>query len=102
MRLLAFDCIKKKKKKKKLEDAELLQALLNEDDAQTQQQLADQLNVRRKAVFVRLKAMGKIQKLEKLVPLKLNGRCRKTEKILANAARLVQKNTISPSNCDWR
>ena len=44
---------------KKFQDSEL-QALLDEDDAQTQQQLADQLNVTREVVFIRLKAMGKI------------------------------------------
>jgi len=43
---------------KKFEDSEL-QALLDEDDAQTQKQLADQLNVTREAVFIRLKFMGK-------------------------------------------
>jgi len=37
-----------------------LQALLDENDAQ--QQLADQLNVTREAVSIRLKSMGKIQK----------------------------------------
>ena len=45
---------------KKFEDADL-QALLDEDDAQTQQQLADQLNVTREAVSIRLKTMGKIE-----------------------------------------
>jgi len=39
----------KRKPPKKFEDSEL-QALLDEDDAQTQQQLADQLNVTREAV----------------------------------------------------
>jgi len=43
---------------KKFEDSEL-QALLDKDDAQTQQQLADQLNVTREAVSIRLKSMGK-------------------------------------------
>ena len=47
---------------KKFEDSEL-QALLDEDDAQTQQQLADQLNVTREAVSIRLKSMEKIQKM---------------------------------------
>jgi len=42
----------------KFEDSEL-QALLDEDDAQTQQQFADQLNVTREAVSIRLKSMGK-------------------------------------------
>ena len=49
---------KRGKPPKKFEDSEL-QALLDEDDAQTQQQLADQLNVTRKAVSIRLKSNGK-------------------------------------------
>jgi len=57
---------------KKFEDSEL-QALL-EDDAQTQQQLADQLNMTREAVFIRLKSMGKIQKMGKWIPHELNER----------------------------
>ena len=36
--------------------------MLDEDDAQTQQQLADQLNVTRETVFIRLKSMGKMGK----------------------------------------
>jgi len=51
---------------KKFADSEL-QALLDEDDAQTQQQLADQLNVTREAVSIRLKAMNKIIKVGKWV-----------------------------------
>lgn len=58
---------------KKFQDREL-QALLDDDDAQTQQQLADQLNVTREAVSIRLKAMGKIQKIGKWVPHELNER----------------------------
>lgn len=46
---------------KKFKDAEL-KALLDEDDAQTQQQLAKQLNVDRCTVSRRLKAMGMILK----------------------------------------
>jgi len=49
------------KPSKKFEDSEL-QALLDEDDAQTQQ-LADQLNVTQEAISIRLKSMGKIQKM---------------------------------------
>ena len=41
---------------RKSEDSEL-QALLDEDDAQTQQQFADQLNVTQEAVSIRLKSM---------------------------------------------
>ena len=45
---------------RKSEDSEL-QVLLDED-ARIQQRLADQLNVTREAVSIRLKFMGKIQK----------------------------------------
>jgi len=45
-------------KPKKFEDSEL-QALLDENDAQTQQQLADQLNMTREAVSIYLKSNGK-------------------------------------------
>jgi len=55
---------------KKFEDSEL-QTLLDENDAQTQQ-LADQLNVTRETVSIRLKSMGKIQKMGKWVPHELN------------------------------
>jgi len=62
-----FDVRNKERGKpsKKFEDSEL-QALLDEDDAQTQQQLANQLNVTREAVSIRLKSMGKIQKIKKM------------------------------------
>ena len=63
---------------KKFQDSEL-QALLDEDDAQTQQ-LADQLNVTREAVSIRLKAMGKIQKVGKWVPHELNERQQENRK----------------------
>jgi len=46
---------------KKFEDTEL-QSVLDEDDTQTQQQLAEQLGVAQQTVSDRLKAMGKIQK----------------------------------------
>ena len=64
---------------KKFQDSEL-QALLDEDDAQTQQQLADQLNVTREAVSIRLKAMEKIQKVGKWVPHELNERQQENRK----------------------
>lgn len=47
----------------KFEDGEL-QASLDEDDAQTQQQLAASLGVTRQAVLKRLQEIGKIQKEE--------------------------------------
>ena len=64
---------------KKFRDSEL-QASLDEDDAQTQQQLADQLNVTREAVSIRLKAMGKIQKVGKWVPREPNERQQENRK----------------------
>jgi len=64
---------------KKFEDSEL-QALLDENNAQTQQHLADQLNVTREAVSIRLKSMGKIQKMRKWVPHELNERQQENRK----------------------
>ena len=58
---------------KKFEDEEL-QALLDEDPTQLQQQLAQTLNVTRGAICQRFKAMGKIQKYRKCVPHQLNDR----------------------------
>ena len=58
---------------KKFEDTEL-QALLDEDDAQSQQQLADSLNVCQKTISNRLNKMGKMQKEGKLVPYELTER----------------------------
>ena len=59
-----FDVVDKEhgKPPKRYEDAEL-QALLDEDDAQTQKQLAEQLEVSQQAVSNRLCEMGKIQKV---------------------------------------
>lgn len=54
---------------RKFEDHQL-QALLDENDSQTQQ-LADQLGVGQEIISRRLRAMGKIQKLGKCVPYEL-------------------------------
>ena len=51
---------------KMFEDEEL-QALLDEDPTQSQQQLAQKLNVTRGAICQRLQSMGKIQKYGKWV-----------------------------------
>ena len=58
-----------------------MQTLLDEDDTQTKQELAYQLNVSQKAVSIRLKAMGKIQKVGKWVPHELNERQQENRKI---------------------
>ncbi|EFN83005.1 Histone-lysine N-methyltransferase SETMAR, partial [Harpegnathos saltator] len=52
---------------KKFEDKEL-EALLEEDQSQTQEELAESLGVTQQAVFVRLRDMGIIQKQGNWVP----------------------------------
>jgi len=70
---------------KKYEDVEL-QALLDENDSQTQKQLAEQLSVSQQAVSNLLQEMGKIQKVGRWVPHELNKRqmkrCKNTCEIL--------------------
>ncbi|GFX52178.1 mariner Mos1 transposase [Trichonephila clavipes] len=66
---------------KKFEDAEL-QALLDEDDDQTQEHPAEQLNVDQSTVSRRLKAMGKIIKVGRWVPRKLTNRQRENRQIV--------------------
>ena len=58
---------------KTIEDADL-QTLLDEDDTQTQDQLAEALNMTRQGISKRLHAMGKIQKEGKWVPHELTER----------------------------
>lgn len=55
-------------------DTDDLQALLDEDDAQSTIELAQQLNVDQSTVVRRLHAMGKIQKAGKWVPHELSER----------------------------
>jgi len=52
----------------------ILQALLDEDDTQSQKMLAEQLGVSQAAISMRLHAMGKVQKIGKWVPHELNDR----------------------------
>lgn len=56
---------------KRFKDVEL-QALLDEDDSQSQKRLADQLSVSQQAVSDRLCAMGMEQKVGRWVPHELN------------------------------
>nr|XP_012218141.1 PREDICTED: uncharacterized protein LOC105669663 [Linepithema humile] len=58
---------------KKFEDKEL-EALLEEDQSQTQEELAGSLGVTQQAVSVRLRAMGMIQKQGNWVPYELKPR----------------------------
>lgn len=64
---------------KKFEDAEL-EALLDEDDGQTQEQLAEQLNVTQACISQRLKAAGYIQKVGRWVPHELTERQQENRK----------------------
>lgn len=58
---------------KKIDD-EKLEALLDEDPSQTQEQFAEALNVTQAAISIRLKAMGMIQKEGNWVPHELKPR----------------------------
>ena len=70
-----FDLSDKKRENRprKIEDCQL-QALLDEDDTQSQKMLAEQLGVSQAAISMRLHAMGKVQKIGKWVPYQLNDR----------------------------
>ena len=64
---------------KKFEDAEL-QALLDEDDGQTQEMMAEQLGVTQKTISKRLKDMGMILKVGRWVPHELTERQQENRK----------------------
>lgn len=53
---------------RKFDDELELEELLNENPTQTQEELAERLGVARQTVSVRLKQLGKIQKLGQWVP----------------------------------
>ncbi|XP_039307939.1 uncharacterized protein LOC120358283 [Solenopsis invicta] len=75
-----------------------LQALLDKDNTQTQQKLADQLNVMQKAVFVRLKAMGKIQKEVDLGAGRCIGQISTKATLLRAFEKVTLKDKVSVSN----
>ncbi|GFT26792.1 mariner Mos1 transposase [Trichonephila clavipes] len=77
---------------KKFEDAEL-QALLDEDNDQTQEHLVEQLNVDQSTVSRRLNAMGNIIKVGICVPHELTDR--QQENSLRNVACPLQTQVIS-------
>ena len=70
-----FDLSDKKRENRprKVEDCQL-QALLDEDDIQSQKMFAEQLGISQAAISLRLHAMGKVQKIGKWVPHELNDR----------------------------
>jgi len=58
---------KSENRPRKVEDCQL-QALLDEDDIQSQKMLAEQLDISQVAISMRLHAMGKVQKIGKWCP----------------------------------
>jgi len=70
-----FDLSDKKRENRprKVEDCQL-QALLDENNTQSQKMLAEQLGVTQPAISMRLRAMGKVQKIGKWVPHELSDR----------------------------
>jgi len=78
-----------------------LQALLDEDDTQSQKMLAEQLGVSQavsnQVISMRLHVMGKVQKIGKWVSHKLNDRQERCQILLAR-----QKRKFPASDCDKR
>jgi hypothetical protein len=58
-----------------------MQAALNDDPTQTQQQLAEALNVSQEIISRCLRAMGKINKIGKWVPHTFNDRQMESHKV---------------------
>ena len=58
-----------------------MQAALNDDPTQTQQQLAEALNVSQETISIHLQAMGKINKIGKWVPRNLNDQQMENRKV---------------------
>jgi len=69
-----FDLSDKKRENRSRKEDCQLQALLDEDDTQSQKMLAEQLDVSQAAISMRLHAMGKVPKIGKWVPHELNDR----------------------------
>jgi len=64
---------KRENRPRKVKDCQL-QALLDEDDTQSQKMLAEQLGVSQAAISMRIYAMEKVQNIRKWVPHELNDR----------------------------
>jgi len=80
-----------------------LEALLEEDQNQTQEELAESLGVTQQAVSIRLRAMGMIQKQGNWVPYELKPR--DVERRFFTCEQLIQRQQrkgFFASDCDWR
>jgi len=98
-----FDLSDKKRENRprKVEDCQL--ALLDEDDTQSQKMLAEQLGVSQAIIFMRLHAMGKVQKIGKWVPRKLNDRQMERRQNTCQILLARQKKKVVPAlDCDRR
>ncbi|GFV10661.1 mariner Mos1 transposase [Trichonephila clavipes] len=84
---------------KKIKDAEL-RALLDEDDSQTHEYPAKQLNVDQSTVSYRLKAMGKIIKVGRWVIHEQTSHEQENRKIVFEMLLARYKRVISPSYWD--
>jgi len=73
---------------KKFEDKEL-EALLEEDQSQAQEELAESLEITQQAVSVQLRTMGMIQKQGNWVPYKL--KLRDVERRFFTCEQLIQR-----------
>ena len=86
---------------KKFEDEEL-EALLDEDCCQTQEELAESSEVTQAAISERLKAAGYIQKQRNWVPCELKPRVVERQFChVRNAFGTPQKEVIFASDCYW-
>ena len=83
---------------KKFEDEEL-EALLDEDCSQTQEELAEYLGVTQAAISKRLKAAGYIQKQGNWVPHELKPR--DVERHVRNSTGAPEKIVIFALDCYW-
>ena len=84
---------KRENRPKKVEDCQL-QALLDEDNTQSQKMFTEQLGVSQAVIFMRLHAMGKVQKIRKWVPHELNETHGATPKQMPHSACQTKKKVL--------
>ena len=94
---------KRENRPRKVEDSQL-QALLDEDDTQSQKILAEQLGVSQAAISMWLHVVGKVQKIGKWVPHELNDRQMERRQNTCQILLVRQKKVIPASDCDrqWK
>jgi len=93
---------KRENRPRKIEDCQL-QALLDEDDIQSQKMLTEQLGVSQAAISMRLHTMGKVQKIGKWVH-ELNDRQMERQNTCQICSSVCQtkKKVVPASDCDRR